>query len=61
MLEFWNNLGATGHIAVYAGLMSILAVIFGALSKKDGWIGSVAKLVLKVIDFFSANIAHKTP
>jgi hypothetical protein len=61
MMEFWNSLGSVGHLAIYAGLMSILAVIFTPLAKKGGVVGAIFGLLLKIVDFFSANLKHDAP
>jgi hypothetical protein len=49
----WTGLGTAGQTVVILGFMSFLSFI---ASKIPGPIGVFAK---KLVDFFSANLAHK--
>lgn len=59
MMQFWDSLGSAGHLAIYAGFMSVLSVLFNAMAKSTGAIGHVGQLLVKIVDFFSANLQHK--
>ena len=59
MANFWASLGDAGHLAVYAGAMSIASVLVGAMAKSGGLLGTIGGLLSKVVDFFSANLQHK--